>query len=206
MPGPSMMGQPQGQPAQPGMDPSMMSAAPGSALPMAPQGGQPGMDPSMMGGQPGMDPSMMGMDPSMMGQDPSMMGQPQQPPMAMMGPDGPSTNGFGQEVNPQFLQQASQLPGDMFDAAAVASLAQSPAVKEIVGQYLPNLEKAVDNLGRVLLSLEMQEPTLKQEVGEAAFTDLEETLRSTFRGMGDLVLKLSQSAHSIEGQYGHASA
>jgi len=195
MPGPSMMGQPQGQPAQPGMDPSMMGAAPGSALPMAPQGGQPGMDPSMMG-----------QDPSMMGQDPSMMGQPQQPPMAMMGPDGPSTNGFGQEVNPQFLQQASQLPGDMFDAAAVASLAQSPAVKEIVGQYLPNLEKAVDNLGRVLLSLEMQEPTLKQEVGEAAFTDLEETLRSTFRSMGDLVLKLSQSAHSIEGQYGHASA
>jgi len=215
MPGPSMMGQ--GQP-QPGMDPSMMGAAPGSALPMPPQGGQPGMDPSMMGqpgmGQPGMDPSMMGqpgmgqpgMDSSMMGQDPSMMGQPQQPPMAMMGPDGPSSQGLDSQVNPQFLQQASQLPGDMFDAAAVASLAQSPAVKEIVGQYLPNLEKAVDNLGRVLLSLEMQEPTLKQEVGEAAFTDLEETLRTTFRSMGDLVLKLSQSAHAIEGQYGHAPA
>jgi len=174
---------PSGMGGQPGMDPSMMSAAPGSALPMAPNG------------QPGMDPSM----------DPSMQGQ-QMPPMAMMGPDGPSSNALDQEINPQFLQQAAQLPSDMFDSAAVASLAQSPAVKEIVGQYLPNLEKAVDNLGRVLLSLEMQEPTLKAEIGETAFSQLEEMLRDTFRSMGTLVLQLSQSAHAIEDPAGHATA
>lgn len=189
---PSMGGAPpQGAPS---MDPSMAGAAPGGALPPGPGAG--GMDPSMGGappqGAPGMDPSM---------------GGPPPPPQAMMGPDGPSAQGIESEVNPQFLQQAAQLQsGDIFDAAAVSSLAQSPAVKELVGQYLPNLEKALDNLGRVLMSLWMQEPHLKEELGEQAFADVEDNLRSTLKNLGDLVLKLSQGAHSIKGQYDRAGA
>ncbi len=166
-------------PASPGMDPSAMGAAPGGALPMAPA--DPFADPSMGAGAP--------------------------PPMAMMGPDGPNADALESEINPRFLEQAAALhSGDVFDAAAVSSLAQSPAVKELIGQYLPNLEKALDNLGRVLLTLWLQEPTLKGEVGEAAFTDLEDNLLSTFKGMGGLVLKLSQSAHTIRGQFEHAGA
>jgi hypothetical protein len=158
--------------APPGADPSMMGAAPGGALPMAPD--DPFSDPTMGAGAP--------------------------PPMAMMGPDGPSAQALESQINPQFLAQAAALQsGDVFDAAALSSLAQSPAVKELVGQYLPNLEKALDNLGRVLLSLWLQEPTLKGEIGEAAFADLEDNLQSTFKNLGDLVLKLSQSAHAIQG-------
>lgn len=202
-PGPSM-GPPPGMPgmdpmggaapsAQPGMDPMMAGAAPGGALPQ-------GSDPSMMAGAPGAD--------SMSGGDPSMMagGAPQQPSGAMMGPDGPSAEMLAQQVNPQFLGGAAGLSPDVFDAAAVSSLAQSPAIREMVGQYLPNLEKALDNLGRVLLSLEMQEPELKEQIGEMAFSQLEDNLRSTFRSLGDLVLQLSQSAHVIPGQSEHASA
>jgi hypothetical protein len=133
------------------------------------------------------------------------MGAGPPPPMAMMGPDGPSAAALASEINPQFLAQAAALQsGDVFDAAAVSSLAQSPAVKELVSQYLPNLEKALDNLGRVLLTLWIQEPTLKGDVGEAAFADLEDNLRSTFKNLGDLVLKLSQSAHAIHGPNEHA--
>ena len=198
---PSMMG----QPGMPPMDPSMMSQ-PG----MTPPGidpsmmRQPGMDPSMMS-QPGMDPSMMG-QPSMPSQDPSMVGaqQPQQPPMAMMGEDGLSANNMAAQVNPQFLDQAAQLQSDdVFDAAAVSSLAQSPVVKEMIGQYLPNLEKALDNLGRVLLTLWMQETDLKTEIGETTFSNLEDNLRTTTKNMGDLVLKLSQGGQIIKGQFEH---
>ena len=183
---PSMMG---------GQDPSMMGGQDPSMM-----GGQ---DPSMMGGQ---DPSMMGgQDPSMMGQDPSAAGQG--PPMAMMGEDGPNANALESEINPQFLDQAAQLESDdIFDAAAVSSLAQSPAIKELVAQYVPNLEKALDNLGRVILSLWMQEPDLKSDVGDAAFADLETNLRTTFKNLGDLVLKLSQSAHTIRGSLERANA
>jgi hypothetical protein len=94
----------------------------------------------------------------------------------------------------------------VFDAAAVASLAQSPAVKEIVGQYLPNLEQALDNLGRVLLTLWMQEPAIKADVGESTFAQLEDNLRGTFKSLGDLVLKLSQGAHALPGSNDHDHA
>lgn len=199
-PPPGMDPSMQGGAPPPGMDPAMMGAAPGGALPQAPgQPMDPNMDPSMQG-QPGMDPSM---DPNM---DPSMQGQ-QQPPMAMMGPDGPNAQAIESEVNPQFLEQAAQLQsGDVFDAAAVASLAQSPALKELIGQYLPNLEKALDNLARVLLTLWMQETKIQEELGDETYNQLEENLINTFKTMGELVLKLSQGAHSIRGQYEHALA
>jgi len=178
-----------------GMDP--MGGGGGGMDPMA--GGGMGGDPSMMAAPGGALPQDMGgMDPAM-GGDPSMQ---QPPPMAMMGPDGPSDASLDSEVNPQFLDQAAALNSDdVFDAAAVSSLAQSPAVKEMVSQYLPNLEKALDNIARVQLSLWMQEPELKTDIGEQAYSTLEDSLRSTFKGMGDLVLKLSQGSNAIKGQY-----
>jgi hypothetical protein len=192
---PSMMGgaQPPMDPSQMGMDPSMMGG-----------GGAPGADPSMMGGMPGGAP---GMDPSMGGmQQPQQQQQQQQPSMAMMPPDGPNTMSLPQEVNPQFLEQAAQLhSADMFDAAAVATLAQSPALHGVVGQYLPNLEKAVDNLARVLLTLWMQESDLKPQIGEQTFSGLEENLQSTFKGLGDLVLRLSRGVQAIKEPGDHAA-
>lgn len=205
---PSMMG------GQPPMDPSMGM---GGGAP----GGQPGMDPSMMGGggaPSALDPSMLGggqpggMDPSMgmgggqPGMDPSMGQQPQQPPNAMMPPDGPNAQTLPQEVNPHFLDQAAALhSADMFDAAAVATLAQSPALHGIVGQYLPNLEKAVDNLARVLLTLWMQESDLKPQIGEQTFSGLEDNMQSTFKGLGDLVLRLSRGVQAIKEPGDHAA-
>ncbi len=118
----------------------------------------------------------------------------------MMHEGGPDASAIEQQVNPQFLQGASQLPPDIFDAAAVSSLAQSPAVKEMVGQYVPNLEKAIDNLGRNMLTLWMQEGELKGDVGEEAYAQLEDRLRTTFTNLGDLVLNLNQSAHVIPGR------
>jgi hypothetical protein len=216
--GPSPMGPQPGQPpmgGQPGTDPSlggdpsMMGGDPsmmGGSPPMDPAMGggamPPGGDPSMMGGQPGMDPAMGGMPPS---GDPSMMGG-QPPPMAMMPPDGPNASSLPQEVNPQFLDQAAQLhSADMFDAAAVATLAQSPALHGVVAQYLPNLEKSIDNLARVLLTLWMQEPELKPQIGEQTFSGLEEAMQSTFKGLGELVLRLSRGVQAVKEPGDHAT-
>lgn len=204
----------------PGMQPGMSSI-------LAPGQGQPAQDPSMGAGAPqGMDPSQ-GMDPNMdpsqdmdpnmdpnmgaggpPGTDPSMSPQqPQQePPHAMMPPDGPNAQTLPQEVNPHFLDQAAQLhSADMFDAAAVATLAQAPALHGVVGQYLPNLEKAVDNLGRVLLTLWMQEVDLKPQVGEQTFSGLEDNLQTVFKGLGSLVLRLSRGIQAVKEPDNHAA-
>jgi len=173
-----------------------------------------GQAPEMMGGmQPpmGQAPGMvdygspMGQAPGMMDYGSQMggmqmgMGQ-QQPPYATMTEDGSGALGLTpDQINPQFLDQAGQLQSDgVFDAAAVATLAQSPSVKQMVGQYVPTLEKSLDSLGRILLSMWMQEGKLKGEIGEEAFQDLENNLQTTHKTLGALVLKLSQGAHALE--------
>lgn len=207
-----------GQPmpgAQPGMDPMGMGQpgmdpmAQGGGMPQDPMAmgqpgmGQPGMgmDPSMLG-QTGMGQPGMGMDPSMgMGQDPSMGMQQPQMPGAMMSEEAPSAMGIENQINPQFLQQAGMIHPDVFDAAAIANLSQSTAVKDLVGQYVPNLEQALDNIGRVMLSLWMKESELKTEVGNDTFVELEDNLRTTFKNLGDLVLKLNQNATIMKGRF-----
>jgi hypothetical protein len=191
----------QGDPSQMDMGPSQMGAVDpsqmGGALPPMGAG-----DPSQMG--MGGDPSQMGMDPSM-GQMPGSqpgMGQPQ-PPHAMMPPEGPNAVDLPQEVNPQFLNQAAQLhSADMFDAAAVAALAQSPALHGVVAQVLPNLEKSIDNLARVRLTLWTQEAALKPQVGEQTYTELDDSMTQVFKGIGDLVLRLTRGVQAVRGPEG----
>jgi len=193
------------------MDPSMM----GAGAPVQGMGGQPqpGMDPNaqMAQGQPqpGMDPNAQmqqaqpGMDPNaaaQQGQDPNAQAQ-QQPPQAMMASDDGSVDTMQQQVNPQFIEQAGQLnDAGTFDAAALSSMAQTPSLKEMVAGYLPNLEKSLDNLGRVLLTLWMDEVRIKGDIGDDAYISLEDNLRSTFRGMGDLILKINQNTLILRDQ------
>lgn len=202
------------------MDPSMMG---GGAPPMQPgPGGAPpaggmGGDPSQMGGQPppaGGQPPPAGGQPGMAmqqgggpqaavggmqpGMDPSQ--QQQQPPPAMMNADDGSVESIMNQVNPQFMQQAGQLnDAGTFDAAALSSMAQTPALKDLVGAYVPNLEKSLDNIGRVLLSLWMDESRIKEDIGTETYIGLEDNLRTVFKGMGDLILKINQNTAIMRG-------
>ena len=210
---PSMMG---GAPP-PGMDPSMMGGAPPPGMgapppgmgapPPGAMGGAP--PPGAMGGAPppGMDPSMggappPGMDPSMMGGDPSMMGQQQQQGAgAFMRTEAPSAMEIQQQVNPQFLEQAASLQDSgTFDAATLASMAQNPSFREMVIDYIPTLERALDNLGRTLLTMWMQESELKQQLGDEDYKDLEDNVRSVFEGMGKLILQMNRNATVVNPQ------
>lgn len=167
--------------------------APMSASTQTQMMGAPPASTNLATGQPANPgPGMPGMgDPSGMGSAPGMPG-------ATMPVDGPNGHALDSEVNPQFLQQASALPPDVFDVAAVAALVQSPELHSVVGQHLPNLEKAVDNLARVLLTLWMQESDLKVRVGESVFDGLEQNLCSTFKSLGDIVLRLARGVQGAK--------
>jgi len=160
------------------------------APPMDPSMGQP-MDPSM--GQQPADPSMapygaQGMDPT--------AGQP--PPGPVMRTEEPSSNEIAAQVNPAFLEQAGQFQGmGAFDAGAVSSLSQNPSFKSISSQYAANLEDSVDDLGRTLLTLYMQEYELKEQLGEDAFVKLEDELRNTFKNLGELTLTMSHNTSQL---------
>ena len=166
-------------------DPQAMSGGAGGIPPAPP------IDPSM--GQPPQDPSMspygaQGMDPT--------AGQP--PPGPVMRTEEPSSNEIAAQINPAFLEQAGQFQGmGAFDAGAVSSLAQTPSLKNISSQYAANLEDSVDDLGRTLLTLYMQESELKEQLGEDAFVKLEDELRNTFKNLGELTLTLSHNTSQL---------
>jgi hypothetical protein len=198
---PSMMGG-GAAPMQPGPGGAPPAGgAPGMALP---PGGQPQMGAPPPGGpQQGMamqqgggpQAAMGGMQPGM---DPSQ--QQQQLPAATMSSDDGSVESIMNQVNPQFMQQAGQLnDAGTFDAAALSSMAQTPALKDLVGAYVPNLEKSLDNIGRVLLSLWMDETKIKADVGAEAYVGLEDNLRTVFRGLGDLIIKINQNSAILRG-------
>ena len=99
------------------------------------------------------------------------------------------------QVNPQFLESAVGLDDQQaFDAAAIASMAQSPSFRDMVVDYVPTLERALDNLGRIMLSMWMQERELKEQIGDEEYSDLEDNLRIVFEGLGKLVLQMNRNA------------
>lgn len=204
MGGPSPLG-PQGvNPALAGPGPQMGPQDPaamqqGQMGPQQPQG-QMGMPPDPMAmqqqGQMGMPP---GGDPNQPQIDPQT-GQPMEPPPPAMMSNEPSTpEEIAAQVNPQFMEQAGQLQDEgAFDAAALASMAQSPSVRDLVAAYVPNLERALDNLGRIMITLYMDEARIKDQVGNETFVALEDNLRNTFKGLGDLLLKINQNAVTMQ--------
>ena len=174
------------------MDPSMMGAGAPVQQPMG--GGAPNQMAMAQGG--GAQAAGMG-QPTM---DPSQAQQGEMP-QAMMNADDGSVESLVQQVNPQFMEQAGSLQdAGAFDAAALASMAQSPALKDMVGAYLPNLEKSLDNIGRVLLTLWMDETNIKGSIGNETFVAIEDNLRTTFKGLGDLILKINQNTLVMPGK------
>ena len=142
---------------------------------------QPPMDP--MAQQQGMPPQQ-GMDPMMAQQQ--GMGMPMEQPQQQEQP--------APQINPGYMGSAAEL-GDkgVFDTAAVSSLLEAPELAEIVSGYLPALEKALDNLGRIQLALAMREMDLKRELGKEAFSTLENNIRRVFKSLGNIIMKLNQN-------------
>lgn len=189
MPAPGMdpnapAGAPMGTPGA-GMAPQEQPTAPAPApapAPQAPQGmpGQPGMPAP---GQPGMDPSMAGQ---------------QQAPPPMMTNESLSAGDVESSISPQFLEMAGQLEdAQVFDAAALASLAKQKQLRGPMLSYTTNLEKALDNLGRLLVLLDLREADLKESVGNDAYTSTEQVVRDTFRGLGEVILNTNQLTDQV---------
>ncbi len=127
--------------------------------------------------------------------------EPPPPPMPMMDVESPTPEMVAEQINPEMVGSAQEFQDEqMFDTAAIAMLAAAPILQDIVASYVPNLEKAIDNLGRVLLTLWMKEKETKEAVGDEQFISLEDKLRTVFKNMGDVVLALSHNAVNAQSE------
>jgi hypothetical protein len=128
---------------------------------------------------------------------PMQQPQPEPPPMPVMSEEPFSAETVANQINPEMVDQASQLQDQgVFDTAALSMLAGVTALQDAVANYIPNLETALDNLGRVLITLQMKEPETKEAIGEESYVTLEESVRGVFKSLGDTVLLISHNAQS----------
>lgn len=166
-----------------------MAAGPGMLQGQAPMvpfaGGQPPQGAAPQGGQPPQGGAVT----------PIGAPQPPQPPppQPVMPDEAPSPETIRAQINPDFLDSAQQLDDEgIFDAAAIASLAKQKHLNGSIQNYLPALERAMDNLGRLLLLFGMKESEIKQSIGTDAHTETEQHLRDVFKGMGEAILSVKQ--------------
>jgi hypothetical protein len=134
--------------------------------------------------------SIFGPEPQM---GPPPGGMPPPPPGGMPPPPGgmpPPPGGMPAE-GPQMMEAAAGL-GDqeMFDSAATAQLISANPFNEAVANELPSVEKAMDSVARILVSIQLREAQLIEQLGPDEFAALEENLRKVLGGLGDIILSV----------------
>lgn len=199
------------------MGAAAMAAGPGSVMGGPMMAPVPGMDGQGGGAPPqGGDPSQQGQpqqppqgDPSQGGgMDPSQMGQmgpgnaqgmpPGPPPPPPVMTEQPTPENMESQINPSFMNEAASLQqDDVFDAAAIASLSQQKGVRELTQNYMPTLDRALDNLGRCLLLYYLKEGEVKESVGNDIYEETEQKLRDVFKGLGDAILQVNRSSDQM---------
>jgi hypothetical protein len=136
------------------------------------------------------------------GMDPSQ-GQPPPPPVMTQ---EPNPDNIAQQINPAFLEQAADLnQSGAFDASAIASLAQQKDLRQLTQSYVPTLERALDNLGRVLLLFGVRENQIKQQLSSDVYNETEDRLRDVFKGLGETLLRITQTSDQLGTMGGRAA-
>ena len=123
----------------------------------------------------------------------------QPPPMPMMSQETQNPEMIAQQINPQMVDQASELQDQgVFDTAAIAMLAASSALQDVVASYIPDMEKCLDKMERTVLTMWMKESELKKAIGDEAFISIEDKLRSVNKNLGEVILSLSHTALNVK--------
>ena len=103
------------------------------------------------------------------------------------------------QVDPSAMQGAAATnDAQNFDTAAIASVVDHSKLHDLVASYMPTLESGLDHLGRILLSFWVESAELKPALGDQAYSDFEDRLRATFKGFGELLLRIERGAFNTQ--------
>jgi hypothetical protein len=122
----------------------------------------------------------------------------------------------GQEIDPetgepapspeeqQLMEQAAQANDQLaMDSALAATLISEANMPELVAEYLPKLQTALDSLNRVLLTVQMKQESISSKLGIEEYSKLENSLRKVSQGLGDIILRLENNSTVFrESSYG----
>jgi len=95
----------------------------------------------------------------------------------------------------QFVQQAAQTgQQEVLDTSMLSSLLRSTRDDSMIDRYLGDLVKGLDRIGRLLFNFYWHNERFAERFGDNEIPELEDSLRNSFEGLGDLVLFLKQKS------------
>jgi hypothetical protein len=90
-------------------------------------------------------------------------------------------------------QQAAQTgQKEVFDTSTMGSLLKSVRPDNMIDRYLGDMMKGMDRTGRVLFNSYWHGEEFEERYGKQDLPEIEDGLRNSFEGQGDIILKLKQ--------------
>jgi hypothetical protein len=93
------------------------------------------------------------------------------------------------------LAQSEQVP-QIFEHGVVGTLVQTFDSVSMINKYLPDMEQALDKLGRILFLLYWKPRDFEDAYGADDMANLENQILSNFRSFGELVLELLKKSNT----------
>jgi len=104
--------------------------------------------------------------------------------------------GSGMDMLPTLPLAAAQFDTDIFDSAIIANLAESVDPSSDILEYVPDLEIALDKLGRMLFLLWWKYDHFRSMYSPAELTTMEADLKLLLSKLGDVTLRFKKRAAS----------
>lgn len=103
------------------------------------------------------------------------------------------------QMNGANIQQALD-SGDkqIADAMIISELLQSPDLFGVIAEYLPDINEAVDRLGRVLFMSRVRMDQLIQASGSESAMSTIASVKAVYRNLGDNLVKLEQLISNVK--------
>ena len=114
----------------------------------------------------------------------------------MGGQEGPEDSMLPIDQQAQMLADQAAQAGQrhVFDQAAVGGLSKVYDTSAVVDSYIPNFMDSIDRLGRILFLFYWKHEDFNSRYGSDDVVEMEDRLRSVFKQLGDLTLKLKEKA------------
>ena len=102
--------------------------------------------------------------------------------------------------NPQLDVPAHQLAQEsgetgqkeVFDTAVIAGLVKAVDNDSMIDKYIGDLIVGLDRIGRIYFLFLQHNDKFKERYGQSDLVELEDSLKNTFKGMGELIMFLKQ--------------
>ena len=101
---------------------------------------------------------------------------------------GPMSSQSVQEI----LQAAETGEREVFDTATISNLLDSNEIDALLTRFTKDLDIALDRLGRLNFLLMLHRNKFIDRFGSDDIMDMEDSLNNTFKGLGELILKLKE--------------